>query len=314
MKVLYLGNFLNKGSDSTENHIKFAFEKLGHEVIQFNEIEEDKVFTAKQVIEATRDCDLFFFHDAKANTHEDFNRLVEIITNVVCKKAFWFFDKIWQAEYGNNRDTIIRAVLPFVEYAFLTDGTWQRSNSFKNTHWLMQGIGSEDTSLGKEKEEYKTEIAFTGSAASNWLPTRKPFIEHLEHQYGDKFKIFNSVFNRDLNDLCASAKVFVAPWAPQDDFYWSSRIYMTLGSGGFLIHPYFEGLKKHFKEGVHYVGYKSMDELYTKINYYLEHDKERKKIQMAGYKECVKSHTYKHRVEKICKLIFDNKNDIKDGR
>ena len=74
---------------------------------------------------------------------------------------------------------------------------------------------------------------------------------------------------------------------------------MILGSGGFLIHPRLEGLKEEFTEGKHFAGYKTFVELQEKIDYYLKNPNERKLIQMAGYKHCIKNYTYQDRVKEL---------------
>lgn len=307
MKICYLGNFNNANSDSTEKHISFAFKELGHEVIEIPEITERdgepiSEFTHKEIVEATRDTDLFFFHQGCVREEKTFQRLINVLAEVTCPKVFWFFDKIWQ-----QREMILDIIIPFCDWAFMTDGTWRKSRGFKNTTWLMQGIGNEDTSLGTPREEYKCDVAFTGSEQSNWLPYREKFIAELKKKYGDKFKVFSKVFNRDFSDLCQSAKILVAPKEPQDNFYWSSRIYITLGSGGFMLHPKFEGLKDEFTEGKHFAGYKDFKDMTDKIDYYLEHEKKRKQIQKEGYEYCIANYTYKHRVEKILAVLKENK-------
>jgi hypothetical protein len=185
---------------------------------------------------------------------------------------------------------------------------------FKNAHWIMQGIGNEDMSLGKEREDFKCDIAFTGSVYSNWLPYRERFIKFLKEHYGDKFKVFDHVFNRDLYDLCASAKIMIAPIDPQDHWYWSSRIYLTLGSGGFMIHPDFEGLRDELTPGKHFVGYKakgnfneSMLDMKVQIDKYLKNEKKRKEIQKEGYEYVISHFTYLDRVKKILEILSQPK-------
>jgi len=283
MKVIYLGNFENKFSDTTEKHIKYALEQLGHKVVTIDEtntsLDEILTFTG----------DLFLFHKGI-----ELIDLVELLNKITYKKVFWYFDKVW-----NDREQWMNTVIPFVDKGFLTDEAWIRSHNYKNIEVLRQGIGNEDTSLGTFKKEYESDIAFLGTVYGE----RKGFIKALQEVYKDRFRIYNNVFGRDLYDLCASAKIIVAPKFPQNDFYWSSRIYMTLGSGGFLIHPRLEGLKEEFEEDKHFVAFSSGKELKDKIDYYLAHKKERKKIQMAGYKHCLENYTYQDRVKKLLETI-----------
>jgi len=284
MKILYLGNFDNPYSDATEKHIRYALLQLGHEVEEVNE----KNVNPDELVE--KKCDLFLFH--KGGMPQE--QLLDVLQTMTCKKAMWYFDKVW-----GDRLIWMDSVVPFIDYAFLTDESWVKRHNLKNTYVVRQGIGNENASLGKYNEKYANEIAFLGSVYGQ----RKPFVEALMMVYGDKFCVRNDIFGRKLYDFCASTKIIVAPKFPQDDFYWSSRVYMILGSGGFLIHPKLYGLQEEFEDGKHLVMYNSGKELGDKINYYLKHPKERKKIQMAGYQHCIKNYTYLDRVKLMMKII-----------
>jgi hypothetical protein len=291
MKIIYLGNFNNKFSDQTEKHISYAFKQLGHEVV---EIDENGVDLEKL---ATEKGNLFLFHKA---TNIEIPELLGVLNNLPCKKVFWYFDKIW-----GDRELWIKSVLPFVDYGFITDETWARRHSFKNLKILRQGIGNEDTSLGEPRMEYTCSLAFLGSIYGE----RMDFIKQLQSLYGKDLKVYNNIFNRDLYDFCASCKLLIAPPYPSDDYYWSSRIYMVLGSGGALIHPVLEGLKEEFEEGVDYVGYRTGRDFIDKLNYYFdpdhpEHKDELDKIRETGYQKVINNYTYKHRVEKMLNTIY----------
>lgn len=58
-----------------------------------------------------------------------------------------------------------------------------------------------------------------------------------------------------------------------------------------------------FTPGKEIVLFQSLPDLKKKINYYLSHEKERKKIADAGYKRVHRDHTYEKRFKAILKLI-----------
>jgi spore maturation protein CgeB len=128
-----------------------------------------------------------------------------------------------------------------------------------------------------------------------WYP--KDFVHH---GWGGEDEIRGEV----LNNYLASAKIIVGDSVPTP-YYWSNRIYEILGRGGFLIHPKVEGLDKEFKPYKHYVPYErgNWSQLKEIIDYYLVHDEERKKIQMAGFRYCKKHYTYTKRVAELLKQI-----------
>jgi len=288
--IVYFANHNNKGSDNTEKHIKYALEKLGKEVLAIDE----NNYTLEEVIEATKSADIFLFHKAGIKDGTNFQKFMELLTNTICPKVCWYFDKIW-----GDREMVVETILPFIDKLFLTDETWKKKHTYNNVEVLRQGIGTEDTSAGKFRPELETEIAFVGQVYGD----RIAFIEKLKKRYGDKVRVFGNIFNRDLYDLCASTKIFVAPDSPGDNWYWSSRVYMILGSGGFLLHPKYEGLKEEFEHKKDLVYYNDFEDLCSKIDYYLRNEKRRKKIQEQGYKKCVEKYNYETRCAELLKKM-----------
>ena len=77
------------------------------------------------------------------------------------------------------------------------------------------------------------------------------------------------------------------------------RVFETLGTGGFLLTNWIPTINEVFKEGVHLVTYKTLDEAVEKAKYYLEHDDEREAIAEAGYQEAHTHHKYENRIKDI---------------
>lgn len=283
MKIIYYANFENKNSDRTEQHIKWALERLGHEVIPVQEEEPEKL---------NQKADLILFHKGGVGRVSGLEEFVKTLNNLPHKKVCWYFDKV-----AGEREIYVSAMAEYVDYVFLTDDTWRRRHKYENVFPLRQGIGEEDRKEGQYRTEYDCDVAFVG----NVYGEREYLVKMLSHYYKDRFKHFNNVFNEDLYDLCASAKVIVAPKYPADNYYWSSRIYMILGSGGFLIHPILQGLvdEGEFVEGKHYAGYVNEDEIIPTINYFLSNPKLREAIRKQGQKRCFKVATYKKRIEQM---------------
>lgn len=291
MKIVYLGNFENPFSDATEKHIAFALEQMGHEVVRINE----KDYKIPDVL--AHKGDLFLFHKGGTSTGSELPKLIELLNKITYKKVFWYFDKV----YNHDRIIWMETVIPFVDHGFLTDETYIRRNNYRNISVLRQGVGDANARLGEFKERYQNDIVFLGSVYGD----RDRFTNALEKVYGKRFTIINGIFGSKLNDLCASTKVFVAPIYPQDNFYWSSRVYQILGAGGFLIHPRFEGLKEEFtKEEL--VTYVDGGDLKEKIDYYLDpaHEEERERIRLAGHKKVIEQYKYSDRVRAMMETLY----------
>jgi glycosyltransferase involved in cell wall biosynthesis len=90
-------------------------------------------------------------------------------------------------------------------------------------------------------------------------------------------------------------------WSSNDDI--PMRIFEGMAYGNLMVTNRITGMELLFKEGKHYVGFDTIDELIDKIKYYLEHEDELFKIAECGYME-VEKHTYDNRVKQIIKEVF----------
>lgn len=77
------------------------------------------------------------------------------------------------------------------------------------------------------------------------------------------------------------------------------RAFDIMGSGGFLLSNYQSDFMDNFIPGKDFDYYESMDDLLTKIDYYLAHDDERSAIAQNGHDKIAKAHTYRHRVQEM---------------
>lgn len=290
MKILYLGNFGNVGSNYVEEDIKSALEELGHEVIPVHEKDVKTVPNTK--------ADMLLFHKAGVGKYISLAEWIEVLNHVVCKKVMWFFDPI---QLFRQRETDIETIAEYIDYGFLVDDTWRRRHKFNNLYSLKEGIGT--VYQGKVRDEFKFDIVFVGSLYGK----REEFAGRLKGRYGNRFHVASNCYGQDLADLSVSTKIIVAPDFPTNEFYWSSRFYLTLGLGGFMVHPDCYGLRDEFEEGKHFAGYKGMNELFMTIDYYLEHEEERKQIQMEGQVRCLEVATFQHRLQTMLDTIYGTK-------
>ena len=74
------------------------------------------------------------------------------------------------------------------------------------------------------------------------------------------------------------------------------RAWDILGAGGFLLSNYQEDFFDFFVPGEDFDFFDGTEDLLTKIEYYLSHEKERKDIAENGFCKVAKQHTYLHRV------------------
>lgn len=277
IEILYLANHGNKVDDDTEGHILKGLRELGSTVYQIHESTDRSILGL--------DADWLLFH-------KWYNP--ELLKKWHKKSAFWYFDKV---EFnGSQRSRWMRDTIPLVTKGFLTDGTWLRENPSDKLKLLRQGCGEK---LIPSNKQFSAKLAFTGTLYAG----RAEWYKKLENRHKGQITALRGVHNEDLYAACAQIPIFVAPPSPSDDRYWSSRVYMTLGAGGFLLHPYCKELAKEFKDKVDLVYYRSQGELERYIDYYLAHPKEREAIKVHGFKTCHTKFSYKNRCQNLLKAI-----------
>lgn len=305
-KLIYVGNFIPPYS--TENYIKKTFEKLGWVVDSIQESEIGISISVDEVIERSWGCKFLLYTRTWTRTGALYK---EILEKIKIPTVSFHLDLYLGISRGNNiqEDTFFGS-----DYVFSADGGHQRE--FKklgiNHYWLPPAIYEGECYLAKKtKREYQKDVIFVGSYYyhKEW-PYRRFLIDWLKDNYGKRFfHVGENIEIRgpELNILYASAKVVVGD-SLYSPYYWSDRVPETIGRGGFLVHPLVDGLDKYFVYGRHLIPYWYGDfrTLKTIIDYYIEHDSEREKIKLAGYRWVKKHHTYTNRVRQMLKILKNN--------
>ncbi|MGN0373930.1 MAG: DUF3880 domain-containing protein [Butyrivibrio sp.] len=81
------------------------------------------------------------------------------------------------------------------------------------------------------------------------------------------------------------------------------RVWDILGAGGFCITNYQPELGMYFENGKNLVYFTDKNDLLRKIDYYLEHEDERREIALNGMKKVHKFHSYTDRFNEMSKII-----------
>jgi hypothetical protein len=295
MKVLYIGNHDQEASNDDEGAITYALSQCGHTVERLREKKGHKAYRVK-------DADLVLFH----KWHD-----LPMLKNLTCKKVFWYFDLVYWPDpllAGRNKTRMswMQDIVPLVDLGFCTDGDWvSRDKTGKLIH-LTQGADSRKTGMGIVPEAGKDiDILFTGIAGRGGRG-RGDFVDEMQATYGDRFKhVSHGVHGASLRDLIARSKIVVAPDCPVTDRYWSNRVYLTLGFGGFLLHPYCEQLAQHYTDGKEIAYYRSRQELHELIAIYLHKPgaDDRNTIQRQALWRAAAEHTYTHRVQQLMHTV-----------
>lgn len=112
---------------------------------------------------------------------------------------------------------------------------------------------------------------------------------------------------RKTGECYRNARIAIADnQFPEATGFFSDRAFMILAAGNCLmLHQEVDGMERlnGLIDGVHYVSWKTRDDLKAKITYYLEHEDERAAISAAGTREFFARHTYARRVEELQDLL-----------
>jgi spore maturation protein CgeB len=109
------------------------------------------------------------------------------------------------------------------------------------------------------------------------------------------------------NLLYSSAKISLnfherEPDGSQPHYILNQRTFKIPACGGFQICDEVSAIRKYFNEDELVTAAYDSKDWFDKIEYYLSHDNERKKIQKRGSKRALKDHTYHNRVDQIIEL------------
>lgn len=311
MVVLYLGNFLP--DYSTETHISKTLKSMGHTVIQVQENFTQPEHLAERL--RHEKFDLFLFTRTWGQTLK--NDHLSILEKRKIPSASYHLDLY----YGLQRDGGLGSD-PFwrTDFVFTPDGDPKSAKYFKKHgikhYYLKPGVYKDECQLFPV--EKTKAIIFVGSYSYHpeW-PYRQDLINWLKNNFFNEFEHWGPegmghIRGEELSRLYSTTKIVIGDslHLPGHDYYWSDRVYETLGRGGFLIHPYIKGLEEEFTDKKHLVFYEygNFDQLKELINYYLAENEEREAIRQAGHEFVKHNATYTQRLTRALKIIEESKN------
>lgn len=280
MKIAYIGKFWNLHD---EEYIARSFEMIGHVVLRL-ELTNSLGYAWQQVMAFKPDLLLYgkFPPEGAAGNNDECMRFIDQIKAKGIKTAAWLFDLY----FGYDREQLIKQrAYFFSDYVFSTDGG-------HDVHWRTKEIKHFCVRQGIYRDECTMlpfnnpkGIAFVGSKNGGNME-RVEATEEVKTRYGDLFKWFgkkdtNEVRGMALNELYARTKVVIGD-SVYSPYYWSNRVVETLGRGGFLIHVDVPGIKEAYPYLVTYTR-GNLSGLFNKIEYYLNHEAERREIVQENF-------------------------------
>lgn len=289
MNILYVAKHDSGGNDD-EGAITHALESLGHHVTRLDEHKAAVAYKHTNI-------DFLLFHKWYNPT---------ALNLIKFPKVFWYFDLVDYPDSSMDkrckaRTSWMDTITPIVDLGFCTDGDWVKQDQSGKLITLRQGADIRKVGLGVSSID-RIPILFTGIKHGG--EQRSSFVATMRGHYGNRFCHHQSgIHGRELANLIASARVVVAPDGPITNHYWSNRVYLTLGFGGFLMHPYCSELAKEYGHGSHIIYYHNRSELHELISKYLYLPEERKSIRENALEHTIANHTYTNRCEQLIKIV-----------
>jgi hypothetical protein len=290
VRIAYVARHGQIASNDDEGAIAYALAVLGHDVLLLGEDDTHGVVAA--------DADVVLCHHWQN---------VGLLSCLRAVRVCWCFDRIADPDpslrlRSRRRVAWARTMAQVADVFALTDGDWVRSEGGANLVHLPQGaderVIGQGTCQGKAWGVLLTGIGHGGGHR------REEFVACLARHLGSQMRhVERGVHGRALADLIALAEIVIAPDAPVGPYYASNRIWLTLGYGGFLLHPWTEYLAGCYRGGEEIVWYRSREEMLALIADYGRRPEDRQRIALAGLERTRREHLYRHRVERLMALV-----------
>ena len=295
MKVLLL---VPMADGLTGPAIKYGFEQLGHIVKAVDPRVQPMEWIFPIACEFKPDLVFCSREDILA---EPVRKIKQRMKIVACT---WNVDTRPNMDYWKNLFPLVRAC----DYYFVMDTRfipeWRKIN--QNTFWLPEGLQIENHDKPKmiteeDRMKYSCDVCWIGGRTSWVHEFREAYLNAVERM-GVNFKQWGcsgnpQIRNEEHDKAVALSKINLAMSAfPLNGKSTSQRNYLILGAGGFLLELDREKLFEIFPSNI-LDTYTTPQDLVKKIEYWLDHGKERRKYAKRGYEWVRKNATFKHRVQ-----------------
>jgi hypothetical protein len=219
--------------------------------------------------------------------------IVDVLTRSRVPAFMWYVDRV--LGFDPAREAWMRRVAPLCRVAFVTDGPLTKT-VWANFRILRQGILRHMVRDVHVPEQQRRDVAFLGSIYGS----RESELAPVRNAFG--LDQITGVFGPQLSDVLNRYRIILGPRYPSTPHYWSDRIYLVLGHGGFILTPEIEGMREEgFVPGVHYAPLGN--DPVADVRYWLDRPQERERIARAGQELVMQRFSYDARLTELCRVI-----------
>lgn len=177
-------------------------------------------------------------------------------------------------------------------------GTEQLRAAGIDAEWLQGGACDPDIHHRMDIER-TIDVGFVGTDGGS---PRKFYLQALRERY-PKSLIGLASYER-IGEIYSRSKLGFNYCPSQDTL--TMRCFEIMACGALLLLNQVPGNTHEelgFRPGTHCVLYRSPQELFERIDYFLAHEEERRRIAEAGFQETLARHTYRHRAERLFAIL-----------
>ncbi len=319
MKIFFLGGNTCK-YPFWPFQCKKAFESLGHEIKFFNYRYQhlNKNHITNKILHKIMYREIINYHPDLLFVTKGETLLpgfIKKIRDKGIKTANWVIDDPTGKHYLQNK---VRNINEYGAF-FVFDPAYVKElkKLNPNTHYLPCFADPDNVHkevISFKERDYRYDVSFVGSHQ----PEREKFLKKLTdynlHIWGFRWnKVKDKILRKHIHkeiprgkDMCKifnNTKINLNMHAKHSIQGLNLRTFEVPATKSFLITDYYSELDNLFNVGKEAVFYKDISDLKKKIDYYVNHKKEREKIALAGYKRVVKEHSIKKRIEKLLRNL-----------
>jgi hypothetical protein len=307
VKICYIAKHVQANNDD-EGSITHALRSLGHEVtcVQEHPYKSYRPLARQGRVgceyERTKGHDFALIHHHWSDV-DDKDYAARRVAQASCPIVFWWFDLVDHPQMPGRWVSHIKWLSSVTSTGFCTDGCVKEFG----LHVLRQGADARIAGRHPPARD-RVPILFAGMCRPAGQPGRWQQIQMLQQVYGQQFVLKHSpqagwVYREKFARLIAHTDIVLAPMDPTKPNYWSNRVYVVSGFGGFLLHPYCEDLTTEYVDGEEIVMYHDQEDLMAKIDYYLPRPEERRRISENALRRTLAEHTYTHRCRELIRVV-----------
>lgn len=118
-----------------------------------------------------------------------------------------------------------------------------------------------------------------------------------------KRQYMGQAWGHQMYQILRSSKITLNHHGDVPPYANNMRLFEATGMGTLLITDWKENLHEIFEPGKEVIAYRNTRECAELIQYYLEHDEDRKAIACAGQQRVLREHTYYYRMQELVEIV-----------